>query len=160
MLEIETISERENGEYSGYINLYKGISYYHGGWHKKRTFKKAASYFRQSKGLGSILYAPICEGDFSKADLLGLIYSRASLTEGFLIYTDEERARHFLMLAYRNDCISETGAITLNALLRKPEPIKGIGGMLLMLFQVRCNLRKIMHNGKEFSDNTFTTAMG
>ena len=118
MLEIETISERENGEYSGYINLYKGISYYHGVGIKK-DIQKAASYFRQSKGLGSILYAPICEGDFSKADLLGLIYSRASLTEGFLIYTDEERARHFLMLAYRNDCISETGAITLNALLRK-----------------------------------------
>ncbi|MFQ9798192.1 MAG: tetratricopeptide repeat protein [Clostridia bacterium] len=90
MLEIETISERENGEYSGYINLYKGISYYHGVGIKK-DIQKAASYFRQSKGLGSILYAPICEGDFSKADLLGLIYSRASLTEGFLIYTDEER---------------------------------------------------------------------
>lgn len=52
MLEIETISERENGEYSGYINLYKGISYYHGVGIKK-DIQKPLHTLGSQKGWGA-----------------------------------------------------------------------------------------------------------
>lgn len=91
-----------------YIHLYHGIMYYHG-IGEKMDKKLAEEHFNKSTGVGSILYAPLCRGDYTKANLLGLIFSGNLLSTSVPILNDKKRAKYFLELAYENEAIGDTG---------------------------------------------------
>lgn len=89
----------ENGYISSYVHLFHGIINYHG-IGQKQDIALAKTHFDKSPGIGNLLYAPLCEGEYSKANLLGLIYSRNLLGLDTPILPNEKFAQHFLTLAY------------------------------------------------------------
>lgn len=106
---LEKYSVENNNEYCEEINFYKGIIQYHGLGTPKNT-KKAKEFFKFSTALGRILYLPICDGDYGKANLLGTIYYSNSLAFGYMLFGNKKISKELLTLASDNGFISGTGA--------------------------------------------------
>ena len=99
------LSEKSEG-CRDYINFYKGIMCYHGIGMSK-NYEEALKHFKHSSDLGNVAYKPLIEGDYKKANWLGLIYSSEILSEKSLILGDNNRAKNFLWLAYDKQVIDD-----------------------------------------------------
>lgn len=102
-------NKEEYEDYQDYINLYKGIIYYHGLGRKKDT-NKAKELFDKAPGVGTALYSPLCDGDYRKANFLGsIIFNSRNIAVGFLLYPDKVLSKDLLIKAYDNECLSLRG---------------------------------------------------
>ena len=96
-------------EYQGFLNLYKGLIYYHG-LGKKKDINKAKELFDKAPGVGTALYSHLCDGDYHNANFLGsIIFNSKSIAVGFLLYPDKEFSKDLLTKAYENECLSVRG---------------------------------------------------
>lgn len=109
------LSEKSEGCRDG-INFYKGIIFYHGIGVKKNN-EKALDYFKNSSDWGDSTYKPLIEGDYKKANLLGLIYASETLADSWGILADDKRAKKFLKLAYEKQTINDCGISVLHDLM-------------------------------------------
>lgn len=91
-----------------YTHLFQGIMYYHG-IGEKQDIDIAKAHFKAAPGIGSLLYAPICEGNYEKATILGVIYSGNHMGINVPILSNSIFAQHFFELAYNHGVISQAG---------------------------------------------------
>jgi len=101
---------------SSYTNLYRGIMYFHG-IGEKQDFAVAKEYFLLSPGIGSVLYAPLCDGDYSKAELLGLFYYGYLFGLSQPLSQNDKFAKYFFELSYDNGVVGPKGVDGLHCYL-------------------------------------------
>lgn len=115
-----------------YTHLFQGIMSYHGIGEKK-NIEIAKAHFKAAPGIGSLLYAPICEGNYEKATILGVIYSGNYMGINVPILSDSIFAQHFFELAYNHNVINEAGILGLCYSLYSKKKYKKAYGALLRI---------------------------
>lgn len=91
-----------------YTHLFQGIMYYHG-IGEKQDIEIAKAHFKAAPGIGSLFYAPICEGNYEKATILGEIYSGNHMGINVPLLSNSIFAQYFFELAYNHGVISQAG---------------------------------------------------